>query len=234
MRKGPARSAGPWDFTLQLRIAEAVDQGVDFLPGLAVGALPVVVAGVAGKVLNGVDRPDGVALHLVYGAVNGRHTRHGAAVIGDGLQGALGGIARGNGSHEHQNVLAPDHALGIVPENDLGVGIVFRLQDIDGLVGIDGAEAALGQLLGKAGAHHTGAVQAQYGVHRGVIHEIGHQLPRAVLGLAEAGLLIGDIHIVIDVGVIGCKMAPGNAKGRTAMANGHLHQSDHSSCLRNL
>ena len=46
--KGPARSAGPWGFALQLRIAEAVDQGVDFLPSLAVGALPVVVAGVAG------------------------------------------------------------------------------------------------------------------------------------------------------------------------------------------
>ena len=57
---------------------------------------------------------------------------------------------------------------------------------------------------------------------------------KIVDGLAEAGLLIGDIHIVIDVGVIGRKMAPGNAKGRTAMANGHLHQSDHSSCLRNL
>ena len=131
-------------------------------------------------------------------------------------------------------MLAANHTLGIVPENNLGVGVVLRLQNIDGLMGIDGAEAALGQLLGKAGAHHAGTIQAQYGIHRGVVDEIGNQLPRTVLRLAEAGLLIGDVHIVIDVGMIGCKMAPGDAKRCTAMANGHFHQSNHNSCLRYL
>ena len=48
-------------------------------------------------------------------------------------------------------MLAPDHPLGVVPENDLGIGIVLRIQNVDCLMGIDGTEAALGQLLGEQG-----------------------------------------------------------------------------------
>ena len=155
-----------------------------------------------------------------------------AAVIADGLKGALGGKAGGDGGHQHQNMLAGDHLAGIVPENDLGVGVVLRLQNVDGLVGVDGLKAALGQFLRKARAQHRGAVQAQNGIHRGIVDEVGHQLMGAVLGLAQTGLLVSDIHVVIDVGMIGGKMSPGDAKRRVAPADGQIHQCDHSSYLR--
>ena len=79
-------------------------------------------------------------------------------------------------------MLAPDHPLGIVPEDDLRVGVVFRLQDVDGLVGVDGPEAALRQLLGKACAHHAGAVQTQDGIYGGVVDKAANQLMGTILG----------------------------------------------------
>ena len=39
------------------------------------------------------------------------------------------------------------------------VSDVIRLQDVDGLMGVDGAPAALGQLVGHTGAQHRRAVQ---------------------------------------------------------------------------
>ena len=36
-------------------------------------------------------------------------------------------------------MLAPNHGLDIVTENNLGVGVVLRFQNIDGLMLIDGA-----------------------------------------------------------------------------------------------
>ena len=49
-------------------------------------------------------------------------------------------------------MLALDHGLIIVPENDLGICIVFRFQNVNRLVGVNGVEPALRQLPGNAGA----------------------------------------------------------------------------------
>ena len=85
---------------------------------------------------------------------------------------------------------------------------------------------------GQTRTQHRGAVQTQNGIHRSVVDEMGHQLMGAVLGLAQAGLLVGDVHEVIDVGVIGGKMSPGDAKRCVASADGQIHQCDHNSYLR--
>ena len=124
-------------------------------------------------------------------------------------------------------MLPPDHGLHVVPEDDLGVGIVLRLQNIDGLVGVNRPEAALRQLSGNAGTQHRRTIQAQDRIHRGIIDKMGHQLLGAVLRLAEAGFLEGDVHIIIDMGMVGGKMAPGDTQRRVAPADGEIHQGNH-------
>ena len=64
---------------------------------------------------------------------------------------------------------------------------------------------------------------------------MGHQLLGAVLRLAQTGFLEGDVHIVIDMGVVGRKVPPGNAKRGVAPANGKMHQCYHdfASCAKN-
>ena len=104
-------------YVLQRRITEAVDQSVDLLACLAVGALLIIVALIVGDIVDGVDGADRIACHLVHGPVDGRNACHPAAVIVDGLDGALGGKAGGNGSHQHQHMLTADHRLNIVPDD---------------------------------------------------------------------------------------------------------------------
>jgi hypothetical protein len=129
-------------------------------------------------------------------------------------------------------VLAADHRLDIVTENNLGIGIVLRLHNVNGLVGIDGTEAGLGQFVGNAGTQNSGAVQTQNGINGGIIDEVGNQLISAVLGLRNTGLLISDINVVIDMGVIGHKVALGNTQRGIALLNRQFHELDHNYFLR--
>ena len=128
-------------------------------------------------------------------------------------------------------MLALDHVHGVVPEDHLVVDAILRLQHIDGLVGIDGAEAALGQLGSHAGTQNRGTVHTQDGIHRGIVDKMGNQLTGAVLGLTETGLLISNINVVVDVGVVGGKMALGHPQRCFTLSNGQVHQCDHTVSL---
>ena len=166
---------------LQCGIAEAVDQCVNLLALLAVGAIMVVKALVVRQIRDGVDRTDGVTADLIHSAVNSGNACHMTAVIMNGFNGALCGKTGGNRSHQHQNVLAADHGLNVIAENDLRIGVILRLHNVDSLVGIDGTEARLGQFVGNAGTQNGSTVQTQDGIHRSVVDEIGNQLIGAVL-----------------------------------------------------
>ena len=191
----------------------------------------VVIALVIGQVVHGVDGADRIACDFIHRTVDGGNTGNPAAVVGDRLNGTLGSKAGGDGSHQHQNMLAADHGLDVVPENDLGIGIVFGLHNVDGLVGIDGTEAGLGQFVGDAGTQNSGAVQTQNGIHGSVIDEVGNQLISTGLGLRNTGLLEGDINVVIDMGVIGHKVALGNTQGDITLLDRQFHKLDHGHFL---
>ena len=142
-------AAAPDWFYLQRRIAEAVYQRVNVLPGLAQGAVAGVEAGVirqAGGVEDGGDR---VAEALVGGGKNSRKPCHDAAVVVYGFHGCLNGVAGGDGCGQNEDVLALDHGSKIIPQNDLAAGGVFRRDDVDGLVGVHIGKAVLGQLVWK-------------------------------------------------------------------------------------
>ena len=124
-------------------------------------------------------------------------------------------------------MLAPDHGLNIITEDHLTTGVAFRLQHIDGLVLIDGAETALGQLDANESAQHGGAVQTDDGIHRGIVDETGHQLISGGFGLAEAGLVIGDINVVVDVAVVGCKVTAGHTQRHISVATLQMLQIYH-------
>ena len=192
----------------------------------------VIIASVVRQILHGIDGFHRITLHLVHRPIDSRHSADLAAIVLDGLDRPLGGKARGNGGHQHQHMLAPDHGLNILPENDLGIGVVFRLHHIDGLVGIDGAEARFGQFLGNAGAQHRSAVQTQHRIHRRIIDKAGNQLIGTVPSLAETGLLIGDVHIIVDMGMVGHKMSLGNSQRRVAPLHRQFYKLDHGAFLR--
>ncbi len=87
----------------------------------------VVEALVVGQVVHGIDGTDGITGNLVHSTVNGSNTCHTAAVVLNCLDGTLGGKAGGDGCHQNQNVLTPDHGLDIVTENNLGIGVIFSI-----------------------------------------------------------------------------------------------------------
>ena len=194
----------------------------------------VIIASVIRQILHGIDGFHRIACHLVHRPIDSRHSADLAAIVLDGLDRPLGGKARGDGGHQHQHMLAPDHGLNVLPEDDLRIGIVFRLHYIDGLMGVDGAKARFGQLLGNAGAQHRGAVQTQHRIHRHIIDKAGNQLIGTVPSLAETGLLIGDVHIVVDMGMVGHKMSLGNSQRRVAPLHGQFYKLDHGAFLRYL
>lgn len=125
-------------------------------------------------------------------------------------------------------MLALDHGGQIVAQDDLAAGGVLRGDDIDGLVGIHVGKAVLGQLVGKAGADDLCAVQAENGIHDGVVLVGSHQLFCHGLCLGKAGLLGGDIDIVIDVAVAGCEMALCHTQEQIALVGGKLYHVDHN------
>ena len=125
-------------------------------------------------------------------------------------------------------MLALDHGGQIVAQDDLAAGGVLRGDDIDGLVGVHVGKAVLGQLVGKAGADDLRAVQAENGIHDGVVLVGSHQLFCHGLCLGKAGLLGGDIDIVIDVAVAGCEMALCHTQEQIALVGGKLYHVDHN------
>ena len=209
-------------FVLQCGIAEAIDQSIQSLTLLAVGAIPVIMALVIRQVTDRVDGTDRMSGDLINRPVDCRNTGHIAAVVADCFDGTLGGITGGHGSHQNQHMLAGDHGLDVVTENDLGVGIVLRLQNVNSLVLVDGAETGLGQFLSNAGTQNSGTVQTQDGIHWCIIDKMRHQFVSGGPGLAQTGLLISNVNIVVNMGMIGSKVAFRKTQGDVAAGNGQV------------
>ena len=129
-------------FTLQGRIAEAIDQSVHLAACLAVGALVVVEALVVGQIGGGVDGVDGNTGNLVHCTVDACDTDDVAAVVAGAADAALCGVAGGGAGDQNQNVLVADVMLHVVTEEHLTVGVVLRLQHADGVGVVDGTGVA--------------------------------------------------------------------------------------------
>jgi hypothetical protein len=99
-------------------------------------------------------------------------------------------------------------------------------------VSVDGTETGLAQFISDAGTQNSSAVQTQNGVNRGIVDKIGNQLICAVLSLGNTGLLEGNINIVIDMGVVGDKVALGNTQGDITLLNRQFHKLNHGRFLR--
>ena len=128
-------------------------------------------------------------------------------VIGlQGLDGGLRGVARGHRRGQDQHVLAFDHGLDVVAEDQLAARGVLRGHHVDGLVRVHVAEVVARQLLGKARADDLHAVQTQHGVDDGGVRIGCHQRLCHSLRLGQARLLHGDVDVVVDVAVAGGKV----------------------------
>jgi hypothetical protein len=124
-------------------------------------------------------------------------------------------------------MLALHHGGQVVAQDDLAAGGVLRRDDVDGLVGVHVGKAVLRQLVGKAGADDLGAVQAEHGVHDGVVLVSRHQFFCHGLCLGKAGLLGGDVDVIIDMAVAGGKMTLCHAQEQVAFLGGKLYHVDH-------
>ena len=120
-----------------------------------------------------------------------------------------------------------DEIIDIITENNLGIGIVFGLYNVNGLVLIDGMEAGFGQFLGNTGTQNSSAVQTQDRIDGGIIDKMGNQLVSNVLRFTQTGLLVGDINIVIDMGVIGGEVTAGNTQGNLSVADRQMGYFNH-------
>ena len=161
------------------------------------------------------------------GGKNSGKACHGAAVVVHGLHSGLHGVAGGDGSGQNEHMLALDHGGQIVAQDDLAAGGVLRGDHINGLVGVHVGKAVLGQFVGKAGADHLRAVQTEHGVHNGAVLVSGHQLLCHGLGLGKAGLLGGDIDVIVDMAVAGSKVALCYAQEQVTFFGGKLYHIDH-------
>ena len=163
---------------------------------------------------------------LLHAGKDGADAHRNAAVIADRLDGGLRGVAGGDGGRQHQHVLACDHRRGVVAEDQLAAGGVFRRGHIDGAVGVHVHVAGAGQLAGHARADHLRAVQAQDGVDdRGGV-ELAAQHDRRVTRLGEAVLGHRHVDVVVEVAVAGGEMSRRQTKRDIALPVGILDQLD--------
>ena len=107
--------------------------------------------------------------------------------------------------------------MKVVPENDLGIIVELRLDHIDRLMLIDGAKTALCQLLSNTRTQHRRPVQTKNSIYRRIIDKMRNQSVGGRFGLAESGFLGGNINIIVNMAVVGCKMAPGITQGYITM-----------------
>ena len=182
--------------------------------------------------MEAIDGVDLLAANAVHSGVQGRDAYHVAAVVTDGLQAALGGKAGGDAGHDHQDIFVADVLQHVVPEDHLAVGIKFRLHNGNISAVVHAAAATVDQFFAQTGADDGRAIQTQNGIDGGVPLILRSQDPGHSLSLRQAGLLKGDINIIIDVAVVGRKMAFRHTQGDIALANGEFHDLKHSVYLR--
>ena len=144
-----------------------IDQRVDLLALFAHGALVGRTAHIAGQVLRIEDRTNGIARAGVHRGEDGTDTYNHAAVILDGFNRRLCGVARGHRARKDEHVLALDHGHDIIAEEKLAARGVLGRDDINRLVRVHIGEIGPGQLVCKAGADDLRAVEAKNGVDNG-------------------------------------------------------------------
>lgn len=194
---------------LQHGVAVPVDQCVHRDALLAVGAVGVVVAPVVRQRADVEDAVDLHPVHLADVAEDGGDASGHAAVELDGFDGLMHRVAGGDGGHEDDAVPVLDEGLVVVPEDELtGVGVLLRGDDSHLFFGVQPpAQVGVHQHPRQQRADDLGAVHTEDGVHRDVVlilpgEDVGHRL-----GLTVDRLHGGQLHKIVDVGVVGDKMA---------------------------
>ncbi len=202
---------------LQLRITKAVYQSFNAVALFAEGAVFCIVALIVRQIFRTEYRLNGNVFNRLHIAVDGRHTFHDAAIILDTFDALVDGFAGSDRSHQNEHVLAADHRLDVVPENQLAVGIVFRRDHINTAMRIQRHKTAVGEFVGKAGADDFGSVQTNNGIHNGSGHIMLHQCLGYAGSFAQTAFQGGDVDIIIDVAVVGGEMALYNLKGYSSV-----------------
>ena len=158
------------------------------------------------------------ALTFVHAGEDGADTHRNAAVVIDGFDTGLGGIAGGQAGGENQNTLAHDHRGGIVAEKKLTADSMLRRGNINCLMGVHSVEAGLRQLACHAGTDHLGTVKAQDSVDNCTALELGGQLNGRFPRLTEAVLCKGQVNVIVDMAVVRSEMPLCNTEGNAAAA----------------
>lgn len=168
---------------------------------------------IACKVIGIKDGIDGIAVTFGCGCKDGGNTHGFAAVVIDGVDCRLGGIACGDRNGENENVLAADHGCDVIAEHKLRAGGVLGGDDIDCLMRVDVDEVVFGKLSCEAGADHLGAVETENGIDDlGGVTVIGAERFGNGGCLGKTAFLCGDVDVIVTVRVVGRKMSLGNSQ----------------------
>ena len=155
---------------------------------------------------------DLIACTFIDGCKYCADTCYRAVIILYGLDSRLGGVSRGYGCGEDEDVLAGYHGDNVIAEDKLASRCMLGGDHVDGLVSIQIQIVTVSKLLGKAGADHLGAVEAEDGIDDGAGAIIGDQLLCDRLRLGKTGFLCCYVYIIIYMAMAGCKMAFRDAK----------------------
>ncbi len=154
---------------------------------------------------------------------NRAYACHRSAVVLNRFDTALDGIAGCDGGCENQHMLAGDHRLDVIAEDELASGGVLRCDDIDRVMDIDASESALGQIAGHAGTDNFGSVKTQDGVDDCRRAVFGSELSGSFLGFGKTVLRESQVNIVVDVAVAGREMSLCHTKLQRVVGIGIIH-----------
>ena len=212
----------------------AIDQRVELHARPAHRAFAGGIAGVTVEIVLIVDAHDREAFTGIHTGEDRADTGRDAAVIADRLDGGLRGISGGDGGRQNQHMLAHDHRRGVVAEDQLAAGGVFRRGDIDGAMGVHVHVTGARELFGHACADDLCPVQTQDGVDDGGGVKLTAQHGSRITRLGKAVFGHRHVDVVIEVAVAGGKVSCRKAKLDVAVAVRELDQfNGHSahSCL---
>ena len=190
----------------------AIDKTIDFCSCFAQGTIARGMAFISDEVVFIVNASNGEAFTFVDAGENRANACGDAVIIADGIDSGLNGIACGNGRRQNQHVLADDHGCDIIAEDDLASARIFGGDHVNGAVRVHIHVSRFCQFACHASADHFRAVKTQDRIHYlGKRNFAAHDLG-ACARFGKTMLGHGEIDIIIQMAVCGCKMTSCNTK----------------------
>ena len=201
-----------------LGVAEAVYNCINFLTCRTHGTMCRIIAAVGGNIIGTENAVHLNAVNLAYRTENGAYAHQHAAVIVEALYSLTHAFARRNGGYKEQNVSVTYQLLEIVTEKYL---IVYYLgSNAAYIISVAQSSCAVGKLLGKECAHHTGTFKTDDSINGNGRIYFACKLFCGFLGCSEIIFYAVHVDIAVDMGMACGKVTMNDLEFYTAVGGG--------------